>query len=115
MYDISSYMKSLTEYFFQEYVSSVFVNVSITKFFTGYKVRPMVKFYFNRGNELGFFEIQTQDESNGVSASIRNKEAIEGRRRFIMEFYGDVIDAEKGELVSRFEHLMYIFVSRYDY
>lgn len=75
----------------------------------------MVKFYFNRGNELGFFEIQTQEESNGVSASIRNKEAIEGRRRFIMEFYGDVIDAEKGELVSRFEHLMYIFVSRYDY
>ncbi|CAH3164361.1 unnamed protein product [Pocillopora meandrina] len=93
--------------------SSTIFNYRI--FTYGYKVRPMVKFYFNRGNELGFFEIQTQDESNGVSASIRNKEAIEGRRRFIMEFYGDVIDAEKGELVSRFEHLMYIFVSRYDY
>lgn len=81
----------------------------------GYKARPMVKFYFRRGNELGLFEIQTQEQRDGASATIRNKGGIIGRRRFILEFHGDVIDSESGDLVSRFEYLMYIFVSRYDY
>lgn len=75
----------------------------------------MVKFYFRRGNELGLFEIQTQVQRDGASATIRNKGGIIGRRRFILEFHGDVIDSESGDLVSRFEYLMYIFVSRYDY
>jgi len=74
-----------------------------------------VKYYFHRGNEDNHFEIITQDENNGVFAFIRNKDRIKGPKIFFLEFRGDVIDTESGDLASRFVHRMYVFVSRYEF
>lgn len=82
---------------------------------SGYRKRPQVKYYFHRGNEDNHFEIITQDENNGVFAFIRNKDRIKGPKIFFLEFRGDVIDTESGDLASRFVHRMYVFVSRYEF
>jgi len=84
-------------------------------FATGYRNTPNITFYFHRGNEEGYFEIDTNNERSGVIAYIKSKKRIEGPKIFLMEFRGDVIDSESGDLASRFVHRMYVFVSRYDF
>ncbi|XP_020618875.1 fibulin-1-like [Orbicella faveolata] len=81
----------------------------------GYRTTPNITFYFHRGNEEGYFEIDTKGESNGVIAYIKSKKRIEGPKIFLLEFRGDVTDFETGDLASRFVHRMFVFVSRYDF
>ncbi|KAJ7372057.1 Complement Clr-like EGF-like [Desmophyllum pertusum] len=85
----------------------------------GYKKTPEIKYYFQPRNRNDThptnFEIITQNETSGVFAYIRNRNRIPGPKIFFLEFRGDVHDSQTGDLVSRFVHNMYVFVSRYNF
>lgn len=80
-----------------------------------YKTAPEIRYYFKRGNTENFFEIITQRKSDGIYASIRNKRKIKGPKIMSLEFYGDVIHSETGDLASRFVNRIYVFVSRNEF
>lgn len=93
-------------------ITSLFVHFFVT---AGYRKSPNITFYFHRGNEEDYFEIETQEESKAVVAHVRNKRRIKGPKIFLMELRGDVVDVDSGDLISRFVNRIFMFVSRYEF
>ena len=104
---------------FGQSAAFIFILIQYCFFIAGYKKTPEIKYYFQPRNRNDThptnFEIITQNETSGVFAYIRNRNRIPGPKIFFLEFRGDVHDSQTGDLVSRFVHNMYVFVSRYNF
>lgn len=117
--DISCYNKKITRYSLWTFrlrsneIPQRIFNYRVVAY--RYKTAPEIRYYFKRGNTENFFEIITQRKSDGIYASIRNKRKIKGPKIMSLEFYGDVIHSETGDLASRFVNRIYVFVSRNEF
>ncbi|XP_031553546.1 fibulin-1-like [Actinia tenebrosa] len=73
----------------------------------GYR-KPDIRYRFRRGNELGHFEIK---RVGADQAQIWNRITFRQRHDYVLEFVGELFDG--GDLISRYVHTLYVFVSAY--
>ena len=83
--------------------------LSIT-LFIGYRIRPQIVFRIKSGNVGDVFEIISQGYGKAL---LRNKKALKGPRKYLLEFVGEVI--AEGKVTASFVTYLHIYVSEYDF